>query len=115
MTEQIEAAPLSAAGTRPAPARVQVPLDPVDLRAERDRVRRARAAHAARLSRLRFYSYCLTLTACVLALMSFMYLTQGTADGDATFVWLGAGFVAATVTALWSALRITQVSEFPAA
>lgn len=115
MTEQIEAPP--SAGVLPpaveaGPSAPDVVLDAAALRTERERLHRARAAYESRLSRLRLYSYCLTLGACVLALMSFMYLTQGTADGDATFVWLGAGFAAGTVTALWSAVRITHVAEF---
>ena len=117
MTEQIEAPPSAVAlppAVERAPAAPDVALDAVALRAERERLRRARAAYESKLSRLRLYSYCLTLGACVLALMSFMYLTQGAADGDATFVWLGAGFAAGTLTALWSAIRITHVSEFAA-
>jgi len=86
-------------------------VDPTSLRAERERLRRARAAYEAKISRLRLYSYCLTLGACVLALMSFMYLTQGTADGDPTFTWLGVAFVAATAVALWSAVAITKLGE----
>lgn len=122
MTEQIEAAPYATAVAPPAPSRVGAPSTGLDIardstamRAERERLRRARAAYEAKLSRLRLYSYCLTLTSCVLALMSFMYLTQGTADGDPTFVWLGVAFVAATVVTLWSAVRITHVSEVAAA
>ncbi len=115
MTEQIEAA-LRYAPAAPVPAPVEVPVEAVPdvalLRAERERVRRARAAYEARLSRLRLYSYCLTLTSCVLALMSFMYLTQGSADGDSTFLWLGVAFVSATALTLWCAIRITHVSEF---
>ncbi|GAA0615667.1 hypothetical protein GCM10009547_17020 [Sporichthya brevicatena] len=109
MTEQIEAAYAPPAPVRPAPVHA-VPAD----RADREHLRRARAAYEAKLSRLRFYSYCLTLTSCVLALMSFMYLAQGAADGDPTFTWLGVGFVAATVTALWAAVRITHAGEFAA-
>ena len=86
--------------------------DPAALRAERERLRGAREAYEAKLSRMRLYSYCLTLSACVLALMSFMYLIQGAADGDATFVGLGVGFVTATAATLWVAVRITHVAEF---
>ncbi|HUR74981.1 MAG TPA: hypothetical protein VMZ00_11950 [Sporichthya sp.] len=115
MTEQIDA-PLRTARAVATPAPVGVPVDPrldaATLRAERERGRRARAAYEAKLSRLRLYSYCLTLTSCVLALMSFMYLAQGAADGDATFVWLGVAFLSATVVMLWSAIRITHVGEF---
>lgn len=135
MTEQIEAAPVSTArhalrpavpagpATRPVGRAVDhaadhaagpaadPTADPASLRAERERLRRARAAHEAKISRLRLYSYCLTLGACVLALMSFMYLTQGTADGDPTFTWLGVAFVAATAVALWSAVAITKLGE----
>ena len=115
MTEQIEA-PLRYAPAVPTSVPVSVPVEPAldtaGLRAERERIRRARAAYEAKLSRLRLYSYCLTLTSCVLALMSFMYLTQGGADGDSTFVWLGVAFVSATVVTLWCAIRITHVSEF---
>ena len=116
MTEQIEA-PVSTArhALRPAipvePPFRDHPIDTGALRAERERVRRARAAYEAKLSRLRLYSYCLTLGACVLALMSFMYITQGTADGDPTFTWLGVAFVAATAVALWSAIAITKLGE----
>lgn len=113
MTEQIEAPPVAVAAplehVSPIPDHL---LDTAVLRAERERLRRARAAYESKLSRLRLYSYCLTLGACVLALMSFMYVTQGTADGDATFFWLGVAFGAATLTALWSAIRITHVAEF---
>lgn len=120
MTEQIEAAPRYAPTVTTAPVTVAVPVavptdfavDASALRAQRERRRRARAAYEAKLSRLRLYSYCLTLTSCVLALMSFMYLTQGTADGDGTFVWLGVAFVSATLVTLWCAVRITHVSEF---
>ena len=111
MTEQIQtAAPYAPATVRPSPEALPV-LDTVGLRADRERLRRARAAYEAKLSRLRLYSYCLTLTSCVLALMAFMYLTQGAADGDASFVWLGVAFIAATVTALWLAIHITHVAE----
>jgi hypothetical protein len=115
MTEQIEA-PVSTARHALRPA---VPVEPpyVDhaaVRADRERVRRARAAYEARLSRLRLYSYCLTLGACVLALMSFMYVTQGAADGDPTFTWLGVAFAAATAVALWSAIAITKLGEVAA-
>lgn len=70
--------------------------------------RRVRAEEL-RLARLRLYSYCLTLTACVFALMSFMYLVQGTADGDASFTALGVLFVALTGASLWSAVRVTRI------
>ena len=113
MTDQIEVAPgvrTARHALRPA-APVEPATDHAALRAERERVRRARAAHEAKVSRLRLYSYCLTLAACVLALMSFMYITQGTADGDATFTWLGVAFVAATAVALWSAVAITKFGE----
>jgi hypothetical protein len=115
MTEQIEAAlryASAAAPPEPVTVPVEAALDTTGLRAERVRIRRARAAYEAKLSRLRLYSYCLTLTSCVLALMSFMYLAQGSADGDSTFVWLGVAFVSATVVTLWCAIRITHVSEF---
>lgn len=117
MTEQIEAAPRYAPTlTTTAPVSAPVPadfaLDTSGLRAERERLRRARAAYEAKLSRLRLYSYCLTLASCVLALMSFMYVTQGAADGDGTFIWLGVAFAAATFVALWTAIRITHVGEY---
>jgi hypothetical protein len=115
MTEQIEAT-LRYAPDVPASVPVTVPAEPapdtVGLRAERERIRRARAAYEAKLGRLRLYSYCLTLGACVLALMSFMYVTQGAADGDGTFVWLGVAFASATLVALWAAIAITHVNEF---
>jgi hypothetical protein len=93
------------------PARRTGAAEPAAVRAERERLRRSRAAYEAKLSRLRLYSYCLTLGACVLALMSFMYVTQGTADGDATFTWLGVAFAAATALALWSAVAITRLGD----
>lgn len=110
MTEQIEAAPPLATAA-PAVEPLEFAIDHAALRAERERLRRARAAYEAKLSRLRLYSYCLTLSSCVLALMSFMYLTQGTADGDSTFVWLGFAFVAATLVTLYLAIRVTKVGE----
>lgn len=113
MTEQIEAALRYAPTvTPPVPVPVEAEIDTAFLRAERERVRRARAAYEAKLSRLRLYSYCLTLGACVLALMSFMYVTQGAADGDGTFLSLGVAFASATLFALWTAIRITHVAEF---
>ena len=114
MTESIEVAPpvrTARHALRPSAAPSRVEIEHSALRAERERVRRARAAHEAKVSRLRLYSYCLTLAACVLALMSFMYLTQGTADGDPTFTWLGVAFVAGTGVALWSAVAITKLGE----
>jgi hypothetical protein len=114
MTEQIEATVTTARhALRPA-VTVEPTTDHAALRAERERIRRARAAYEAKLSRLRLYSYCLTLGSCVLALMAFMYVTQGTADGDATFTWLGVAFGGATVCTLWSAIRVSQVGEFAA-
>lgn len=64
---------------------------------------------ARRLSRLRLYSYCLTLLACVIGMLAFMYLTQGLADGDTSFAAIGAGFVLGTVAALWGAVLVTHV------
>lgn len=99
----------------PAPPPAQIPaIDQAGLDRARDALRANAAAYArreARLARLRLYSYCLTLAACVLALMSFMYLAQGTADGDSTFSWLGALFVVSTGLTLWLAVRVTQVGD----
>lgn len=103
MIDHTATAPASPAPTPLPPAFLPVrpPAHPI-----------ACARREARLSRLRLYSYCLTLGACVLALMSFMYLTQGTADGNSTFLWLGATFVVSTALTLWLAVRVTQVGEF---
>lgn len=103
----------------PAPPQAQIAaLDPAALVLTRARTRQANAAaharHVARLARLRLCSYCLTLAACVLALMSFMYLTQGTADGDRAATWLGAMFVVSTALTLWLAVRITRVGDVAA-
>lgn len=114
MTEQTTDAP-AASQARPA-VRTHPGVDPaVDLEllvVARESALRGRLAHEAKLARLRLYSYCLTLAACVFALMSFMYLAQGTADGDSTFVTLGAGFVLCTAATLWLAVRVTHVMEF---
>lgn len=74
-----------------------------------------RAIHAdrwlraqARMARQRFYSYCLTLTASVFALMTFMYGVQGRADSDRTFIGLGVMFAATTAFLLWAAVRVTR-------
>jgi hypothetical protein len=64
-----------------------------------------------RLARLRLYSYCMTLSACVLALMAFMYLLTGTADGDAGFTGIGIMFVGLMVVMLWAAMRVTKAGE----
>lgn len=64
-----------------------------------------------RLARLRLYSYCMTLSACVLALMAFMYLLTGTADGDAGFTSVGIMFVGLMVLMLWAAMRVTKAGE----
>ncbi len=120
MIDHTAAAPApSVTALTPPPAPPQTP--PIDgtarVAARADALRTHAIAYArreARLSRLRVYSYCLTLAACVLALMSFMYLAQGTADGDSSFVWLGAMFVATTALTLWLAVRVTRVGDFPA-
>ena len=64
-----------------------------------------------RLARLRLYSYCMTLSACVLALMAFMYLLTGTADGDAGFTSIGIMFSGLMVVMLWAAMRVTKAGE----
>jgi hypothetical protein len=69
-----------------------------------DRWRRAQA----RMARQRFYSYCLTLSASVFALMTFMYGVQGRADADRTFIGLGVMFAATTAFLLWAAVRVTR-------
>ena len=79
----------------------------VEERDDRARRRKARA----RLVRLRLYSYCMTLSACVLALMAFMYLLTGTADGDAGFTSIGVMFLGLMIVMLWGALRVTRAGE----
>gem|GEM_PF-4947429 len=64
-----------------------------------------------RAIRLRIYSYCLTLSACVFALMTFMYVVQGQADGDGTFLGLGVLFGVIGLLLLWGAVRITRHTE----
>lgn len=76
-----------------------------------DRAYQDAVAEQLRLSRLRLYSYCMTLSACVLALMTFMYLVQGIGDGDGTFTGIGVMFAGATVLMLWGALRVTQLGD----
>jgi hypothetical protein len=89
---------------------IRTPLtDAADLEA----LRRAYERHELRLSRMRLYSYCMTLSACVFALMTFMYVTQGEADRDGTFIGLGTLFGAMTVFLLWGAVRVTRVGETP--
>ena len=72
---------------------------------------RAAGKSRAKLARLRLYSYCMTLSACVLALMAFMYLLTGTADGDAGFTSLGVMFLGVMIIMLWGALRVTRAGE----
>ena len=79
----------------------------VEEREARAAARKARA----RLVRLRLYSYCMTLSACVLALMAFMYLLTGTADGDAGFTSVGVMFLGMMILMLWGALRVTRAGE----
>jgi hypothetical protein len=74
-------------------------------------LRRAQLRAELRMSRLRLCSYCLTLFACVLALMTFMYVTQGEADRDPTFFSLGVMFAGGTGVLLWAAVRVTRVEH----
>jgi hypothetical protein len=92
---------------------IRTPLDDAQHRAEVEALRRAYARHELRLSRMRLYSYCMTLSACVFALMTFMYVTQGEADRDGTFIGLGTMFGAMTIFLLWGAVRVTRVGETP--
>jgi hypothetical protein len=63
------------------------------------------------MGRLRLASYCLTLSACVFALMTFMYVVQGVGDSDGTFFGLGLMFGAGTALLLWAAVWVTRVGE----
>ena len=88
-----------------------------DPDAEFDARRLAREAFLraeVRMARLRLASYCLTLSACVFALMTFMYVVQGTGDSDGTFISLGVLFGAVTGLLLWAAVAITRVGEVAA-
>jgi hypothetical protein len=95
---------------------ISIPWDDYEAaeRAEHlELLRRAYHRHEQRLSRMRLYSYCMTLSACVFALMTFMYVTQGEADRDGTFISLGTAFGAMTIFLLWGAVRVTRVGEAP--
>ena len=92
---------------------IRTPLDDAEHLAYVEAMRRAYQRHELRLSRMRLYSYCMTLSACVFALMTFMYVTQGEADRDGTFIGLGTMFGALTVFLLWGAIRVTRVGETP--
>jgi hypothetical protein len=92
---------------------IRTPLDDAEHAAYVEAMRRAYERHELRLSRMRLYSYCMTLSACVFALMTFMYVTQGEADRDGTFIGLGTLFGATTVFLLWGAVRVTRVGETP--
>jgi hypothetical protein len=92
---------------------IRTPLDDAEHLAYVEAMRRAYARHELRLSRMRLYSYCMTLSACVFALMTFMYVTQGEADRDGTFIGLGTLFGAMTIALLWGAVRVTRVGETP--
>jgi hypothetical protein len=98
---------------------IRTPLDEATAAADAadlmhlEMLRRAYRRHEQRLSRMRLYSYCMTLSACVFALMTFMYVTQGEADRDGTFISLGTAFGAMTIFLLWGAVRVTRVGEAP--
>lgn len=93
---------------------IHTPLDvAAEDAAQLEILRRAYQRHEMRLSRMRLYSYCMTLSACVFALMTFMYVTQGEADRDGTFISLGTAFGAMTIFLLWGAVRVTRVGEAP--
>jgi hypothetical protein len=87
--------------------------DEAEHAAHLEMLRRAYQRHEQRLARMRLYSYCMTLSACVFALMTFMYVTQGEADRDGTFISLGTAFGAMTIFLLWGAVRVTRVGEAP--
>jgi hypothetical protein len=92
-------------------AAIELPLLELELQARRAREARVRAE--IRMGRLRLASYCLTLTACVFALMTFMYVVQGIGDSDGTFLWLGVMFGVFTALLLWAAVWVTRVGEAP--
>lgn len=113
--EQQPFAPASGVGLRgPDPiADSAIPLPHLDLEAAR-RARAALVRAEIRMGRLRLVSYCLTLSACVFALMTFMYVVQGAGDSDAKFLSLGIMFGAVTGALLWAAVRVTRFSDLPA-
>lgn len=91
---------------------IEVPVYDVEAHLEaRLRAREAYLRAEVRMGRLRLASYCLTLSACVFALMTFMYVVQGAGDSDATFLSLGAMFAAVTGFLLWAAVWVTRVGE----
>lgn len=91
---------------------IAVPLGDPEAGFEARRLAREAYLRAeVRMGRLRLASYCLTLSACVFALMTFMYLVQGAGDSDATFLSLGVMFGAITGLLLWAAVWVTRVGE----
>ena len=86
-------------------------LPPAELEWEAQRAREAVVRAEIRMGRLRLASYCLTLSSCVFALMTFMYVVQGAGDSDATFLGLGALFGIVTGALLWAAVWVTRSGE----
>jgi hypothetical protein len=90
---------------------IELPL--ADLEWEARRAREAMVRAEIRIGRLRLASYCLTLSSCVFALMTFMYVVQGAGDADATFLGLGTMFGVLTAALLWAAVWVTRSGEVP--
>ncbi len=88
---------------------LELPL--ADLEWEARRAREAVVRAEIRLGRLRLTSYCLTLSSCVFALMTFMYVVQGAGDSDVTFLGLGIMFGVLTAALLWAAVWVTRSGD----
>ncbi|HEX3828398.1 MAG TPA: hypothetical protein VHV82_14120 [Sporichthyaceae bacterium] len=88
---------------------LELPL--ADLEWEARRAREAAVRAEIRMGRLRLASYCLTLSSCVFALMTFMYVVQGAGDSDVTFLGLGVMFAVVTAALLWAAVWVTRSGE----
>jgi hypothetical protein len=86
-------------------------LPPAGLEWEARRAREALVRAEIRMGRLRLASYCLTLSSCVFALMTFMYVVQGAGDSDVTFLGLGTMFAVVTGALLWAAVWVTRAGE----
>jgi len=88
---------------------LELPL--ADLEWEARRAREAVVRAEIRMGRMRLASYCLTLSSCVFALMTFMYVVQGAGDSDVTFLGLGVAFGVVTAALLWAAVWVTRSGE----